>query len=51
MSPRPNPRDYVKNFRTFEAPATVKIRLMMKNHAIKVRKASSCCGNYGEPGC
>jgi len=51
MAQRPHPRHYVNNFRTFEAPISVKVRLMIKNHAIKVRKASSCCGNYGEPGC
>jgi hypothetical protein len=32
-------------------PLGLKIRLILSNNWTKVRKRSSCCGNYGEPGC
>jgi hypothetical protein len=51
MAEQRHPRHFVNNFRTFDAPLSVKFRLVVKNHAIKIRKASGCCGNYGEPGC
>jgi hypothetical protein len=28
-----------------------KIRLVLRNNAIKLRTGSTCCGNHGEPGC
>lgn len=32
-------------------PLARKIKLVLRNNAIKLRTGSSCCGNYGEPGC
>jgi hypothetical protein len=32
-------------------PLPRKARLFVRNNWIKLRTASSCCGNYGEPGC
>jgi hypothetical protein len=51
MSEQPHPRHVVHNWRSFEAPTSVKVRLVVKNSLVKVRKLSHCCGNYGEPGC
>lgn len=51
MAEQRHPRHFVNNFRTYDAPLAVKIRLFVKNQAIKARKGSGCCGNHGEPGC
>jgi hypothetical protein len=32
-------------------PLGRKIKLFLRNNWIKLRTRSSCCGNYGEPGC
>jgi hypothetical protein len=32
-------------------PLGRKIKLVLRNNLIKLRTGSSCCGNYGEPGC
>jgi hypothetical protein len=32
-------------------PLGRKIRLLLRNNWKKIRTGSSCCGNYGEPGC
>jgi hypothetical protein len=32
-------------------PLGRKIKLILRNNWIKLRTRSSCCGNYGEPGC
>jgi hypothetical protein len=32
-------------------PLWLKARLMIENTLIKIRRGSSCCGHYGEPGC
>jgi hypothetical protein len=32
-------------------PLGRKIKLILRNQWIKFRTRSSCCGNYGEPGC
>lgn len=32
-------------------PVSRKLRLILRNNWIKIRTASDCCGNYGEPGC
>ncbi len=49
--PRPSPRDFVTNWSTYDASAVTKARLAAKNSLIKLRRASDCCGNHGEPGC
>jgi hypothetical protein len=43
--------DYVNNWANPEYTLAEKVRLTIKNNAIKLRNASSCCGNHGEPGC
>ena len=47
----PSLRDLIANFREYDAPLATKIRLALRNTAIKVRQRSSCCGHPGEPGC
>ena len=32
-------------------PLARKIKLVLRNNAIKLRTGSTCCGNHGEPGC
>ena len=32
-------------------PLTRKLWLVARNNWIKIRTGSSCCGNFGEPGC
>jgi hypothetical protein len=41
----------VRNFRDYDGPFHVKARLALENTWKKVRTRSSCCGNYGMPGC
>jgi len=48
---RPSMSAFLANWRTYDAPFSEKLRLSMRNNAIKARTASSCCGNHGEPGC
>jgi hypothetical protein len=39
------------NFHTYDAPWPTKVRLALANSLKKARTRSSCCGNYGQPGC
>ena len=39
------------NIRDYDAPLSVKLRLVWRNNWIKARTLSLCCGNLGEPGC
>jgi hypothetical protein len=39
------------NWKTYEAPFATKVRLVLSNNLIKIRKRQDCCGNYGQPGC
>jgi len=48
---RPSARAIIANWRSFEGPFHVKLRLAVRNNWIKIRTRSDCCGNYGEPGC
>jgi hypothetical protein len=50
MSPL-NPGVFLRNFRDYDAPLGVKLRLLMANNWRKVSTASGCCGHHGEPGC
>ena len=43
-------RESVENLRQSMALSR-KLRLLVRNNWIKMRTRSSCCGNYGEPGC
>ncbi len=47
----PSFRDLIANFREYDAPLASRIRLALRNTAIKLRQRSSCCGNPGQPGC
>ena len=47
----PSFRALITNFREYDAPLATKIRLALRNTAIKLRQRSSCCGHPGEPGC
>ena len=49
--PRSNENAFVANFREYDAPLPAKVRLALANTWKKARTRSSCCGNYGEPGC
>ena len=44
------PSEYAQNMRQ-PMPLARKIKLVLRNNAIKLRTGSTCCGNYGEPGC
>ena len=39
------------NFRRYDAPFPVKLRLFARNKWTMARTLSLCCGNLGEPGC
>lgn len=43
-------RDTIANLRR-PMPLGRKLRLVAKNTWLRVRRLSTCCGNYGEPGC
>ena len=44
------PQESLENLRQ-PMPLRRKLRLVLRNNWIKFRTRSSCCGNYGEPGC
>jgi len=46
----PSPAASWRNL-TQPMPLRPKIRLIVRNNAIKIRNASTCCGHPGEPGC
>jgi hypothetical protein len=48
---RSNGNAFFTNFATYDAPFATKVRLALANNLRKIRTRSSCCGNYGEPGC
>ena len=39
------------NWNRSTLPFFEKLRVSMRNNAIKMRTRSNCCGNLGEPGC
>ena len=41
----------MQNFRHYDAPFPVKLRLALSNSWRKVRTRSNCCGHHGQPGC
>lgn len=47
---QPTPSEALQNLRQ-PMPLTRKMYLVVRNNWRKVRTASTCCGNYGEPGC
>ena len=48
---RPSIRDFFTNFDTYDASLATKVRLALRNMALKARRRSDCCGNHGQPGC
>jgi hypothetical protein len=44
------PQESLENLRQ-PMPLGRKLQLFLRNNLIKVRTRSSCCGNYGQPGC
>ncbi len=51
MAGKPNPRDAAANWRNSELPFRERLRVALRNNAIKLRTRSRCCGHPGEPGC
>ena len=49
--PKPSFEALRANWKTYDAPFTIKVRLALSNNLIKIRKRQDCCGNYGQPGC
>jgi hypothetical protein len=43
-------RESLENVRQ-PMPLRRKLYLIVRNYLIRLRTASTCCGNYGEPGC
>jgi hypothetical protein len=46
----PGPTAFARNLRV-PMPLGRKVRLVMRNIAIKVKTRQGCCGHPGEPGC
>lgn len=49
--PRPSLGAVFTNWRTYDAPFAMKLRMLLRNNWTKARTRSNCCGNTGEPGC
>lgn len=49
--PRPSPRAFLRNWQSHDAPFLAKCEMLARNSWTKLRTASSCCGNHGQPGC
>jgi hypothetical protein len=47
---RPVPEAFIRNLRQ-PMPLAEKLRLVLRNSAIKITRLQSCCGHPGEPGC
>lgn len=47
---RPSIRDFFTNL-SGPLPVSEKIRLLLRNNALKIRNRQDCCGHPGEPGC
>jgi hypothetical protein len=51
MSDRPSLRAAFSNWNSSDLPFFEKLRLAVRNNAIKMRTRKDCCGHHGEPGC
>ncbi|HZQ59111.1 MAG TPA: hypothetical protein VFA84_13810 [Acidimicrobiales bacterium] len=49
--PKPSLRAAFSNWSTYDAPFGTKLRMVVSNNLIKIRKRQDCCGNHGQPGC
>ncbi len=47
---RPSPSAFMRNLRQ-PMPLGRKVRLVVRNSALKVVTLKGCCGHPGEPGC
>jgi hypothetical protein len=47
---RPSPRAFLTNL-SVPMPLWRRVRLLLRNMAIRVVKRQNCCGHPGEPGC
>jgi hypothetical protein len=47
---RPDVKVVLDNLRT-PMPLGKKIRLFIRNNALKIARLKTCCGHPGEPGC
>jgi hypothetical protein len=47
---RPVPEAFIRNLKQ-PMPLATKLRLVLRNSAIKITRMQSCCGHPGEPGC
>lgn len=48
---RPSLSQSLRNFWESDLPFAERIRVALRNNAIKARNQQNCCGNHGEPGC
>jgi hypothetical protein len=48
---RRGPGNAVRNWREYDAPFGVKLRMALRNSWTKLRRRANCCGRDGEPGC
>ena len=48
---KPSMRAFLANFRSYDAPLAEKVRLSLRNTALKGKTRTGCCGHPGEPGC
>jgi len=46
----PNARSFFTNLQV-DMPWPKKVRLLVRNHWIKIKNFQNCCGHPGEPGC
>ena len=46
-----NGNPFFTNFTAYDAPFPTRVRLALANVSKKLRTRSTCCGNYGQPGC
>jgi hypothetical protein len=47
---RPDLRVFFRNLRGHQ-PLGERLRLILRNNWLKVRRRRDCCGNFGQPGC
>ena len=48
---RPGFKHVIGNWVRSELDLAERLRLTVKNNAIKIKNGTNCCGNHGEPGC
>ena len=43
--------NFFTNWREYDAPASTKLRLTVRNRFHATFSRAQCCGHHGEPGC